>query len=357
MILWGFGTWLVLGLHDSTVAQDYSICGPWGCGPTVAALLSAHGFWCLVAIPVTWWAARSLNNRQLVRAGGVGLGLACGGLIILAGQEALERATPARPVDPVYLIQRILFAWATTVQFPLFPLGLAGLILLILGRRRSRNLGSTVLDRGLNATAGCDRDICGTNADVELVPTASQIGLGRPLPELTLISGAGGPLVVPAVVNPRASVLYFMRDARCSICRRHVRALVRLFEGRDLEVIIIQPGGIEHSRALQPVLPTSFVVVSGRRSGAYQAVGLSGRNLGLFPGSGTILVDHRGIIRHVRLASMPFQAFSEWELMDDYDAMVSDERDSFTRAWAKWSDTVIFPRVLSEEESSWNRRN
>jgi len=322
--LWGVATWLVLSLHDSPFAEDHSICGPWGCGPTISALLAAHGFWLLVAIPGAVWASKRLAARQAVVAGWVCLGLASASIIAVASRELMSRPKLAARLEvPSYRTERILFALATTVQVPLFPTAFAGLILLNAGRRHSRSQSSL----GSEAEDGCGNGRCDSSVSLDISRGAGRIAVGEPLPGLTLVTHDGQVFVVPSVGQGRASLLYFMRAADCSICRRHVRTIVRIFEENPLQdtaVFIVHPGGQKASKALENSLPTRFNIVSGRDFGAYKAIGLSHRNLGLSHGSGTILVDCRGVVRHLRFAGLPFGAFSEPRLLGDYFSIMAD---------------------------------
>ena len=352
LLLWGVLTWGVLSLHDSSIAQNYSICGPWGCGPTISALLAAHGFWLLVAIPGAFWASRSLSNRGATRLGWVGLGLGLSGILAVVGQEAMQPSMADHSPVRVYLIQRLLFALATTVQVPLVPTILAGLILLRAGRRRSRSQHAPEPAGNMNCADGlCDRP-----APLDEAGRPGPIALGQRLPMLLLVARDGQTLNVPESGGGRATLLYFMRDANCSICRRYVRALIRIFGEKDLSqmgVFVVHPGRSKVSRSLELAVPDSFRIVSGGDSGAYEAVGLAGRNLGLSPGSGTILVDRDGIVRHLRLASLPFRAFSEWELLEEFDRLRLDERDPLARSRADWSPERSVPRIPSEVEDTW----
>ena len=322
--LWGVATWLVLSLHDSPFGESHSICGPWGCGPTISALLAAHGFWLLVAIPGAFWASNGLKTKQAVVAGWICLGLASSGMVAIAVGELLNHPKfVARLEIPSYKTERILFALATTVQVPLLPTAFAGLILLNAGRRHSRSRTSSKS----KAEQDCSNGQCHPIVSLDLHRGSCRMTVGEPLPELTLVTRDGQAFDLPAMSKGHASLLYFMRAADCSICRGHVRTLARMFEEnplRDTAVFIVHPGGPKVSKILEHSLPKRFNLVSGRDYSAYDAVGLSHRNFGLSYGSGTILVDGWGLIRHMRLTSLPFGAFSESQLLIDYSTIMAD---------------------------------
>ena len=109
---WGAAaTWCILSLHDAPIAGGHSICGPWGCGPTIPALLSAHGFWLMVAIPASLWAGKRLTGRRVVAVGWVCLALGMSGIAAVSLVELMNWARghssrgpilydPTRPVRP-----------------------------------------------------------------------------------------------------------------------------------------------------------------------------------------------------------------------------------------------------------------
>jgi peroxiredoxin len=317
--LWGAATWCILSLHDTPIAGEHSICGPWGCGPTIPALLSTHGFWLMVAIPGSLWAGKWMTSRTSVAVGWVCLALGMSGVARVSLGELMNWRGATHPEARSYTTQRVLFALATTVEVPLIPGIIAGLILLNAGRRPSRGPAPTELPSPIEPNDDCTSDYCGLPASGNVLQVTSRIEVGKPLTALTLVRHDGLDFVVPTVADERALVLYFMRDAGCSICRKHVRTLARIFErlcALGTQVIVVQPGGNEASRALADSESIPFTIASGRDSRAYDAIGLPARSFGLLQGCGTLLVDGRGVVRYARLASLPFAAFSESELLD-----------------------------------------
>ena len=103
----------------------HAICGPWGCGPPVAALMGYHGFWLLVLLLPAWLLKQRVSRATVNR---VGLGLvlvAIVGIALLLAIDAGRHWHVAR-MRP-YMVQRLLFRLATFVEFPLIQLGLIGL--------------------------------------------------------------------------------------------------------------------------------------------------------------------------------------------------------------------------------------
>ena len=191
--------------------------------------------------------------------------------------------------------------------------GLRGIALRLIGRQPSRGVATAKP----GPADGCDDGLCDRPEPPDVREIPGRIKANQPLPTLTLRTHDGETFVLPA--GGRASILYLMRAASCSICRKHVRALVRLFDQiRDLgvDVVIIQPGSDGASRTLADTLSTPFTIASGRDSGAYAAIGSPAWSLAVSPRCGTLLVDGRGVVRYARVASLPFGAFSESELLD-----------------------------------------
>ncbi len=324
--LWGAVTWSVLRLHDAPLAREHSIRGPWGFGPTIPALLAAHGFWLLVAIPGALLAGRWLSKGRANALGWTCLGLGALGLIVVSLGAWTSRPEVDHPGARAYTAERILFAVATTVDVPIIPVALAGIVLLSLGRRRSRAAGP-----GPGTTDGpedgCDSLLCDLPAPRLGVRAAGRIEVGKPFPELTLLGRDGKTLAVPADLAGRASILYFMRAAGCSICRGHVRALVGIHDrlpDPKPRVVVVHPGNDAASRALAGKFQAPFTFASGRARGVYAMLGVSDRSFGLFRGSGTILLDDLGVVRHARLGILPHGAFSEPELLNAHQLLGED---------------------------------
>ncbi len=135
---WALALFGVLQVHQLEGWFGRAICGPWGCGPPVSALIGFHGFWLLLMVLPAWWLKNCLASATLHRLGtGLMLVAAVGIMLLLAvdgwkswHQEAMRS----------YRMQRSLFRLATFVDFPLVQLGLIGLWLR--SSRRSKQPGN-----------------------------------------------------------------------------------------------------------------------------------------------------------------------------------------------------------------------
>jgi len=115
----------VLQVHQLEDLFGHSICGPWGCGPPISALIGYHGFWLLLMVLPAWWLKQQLASATLQRLGTSLLLVAMVGIVLLLvidGWQTWQR-TAMRP----YLVQRSMFRLATFIDFPLVQLGLIGL--------------------------------------------------------------------------------------------------------------------------------------------------------------------------------------------------------------------------------------
>ena len=304
--LWGLASWLVLGLHDATFAGEHSICGPWGSGPTIPALLAAHGFWLVTLVPLACWGRSSLPASRAIVLGRTPLGLSAGGIAAVATWELAHWPTAELAELRAYRFQQVFFALATLVEVPLIQGLIAGMILAGMTRRSGPG----------GATEGCDDEPCGliSPAD-EAMPAPVRIEVGRPFPLRSVPILDDRTAVIPDGSPGRVAIFYFMRAAGCSICRGHVRRLAERrpeIDALGADIFIVHPGDLRASRALAKSLDLEFPIIASFGS---EILGPKARGLeGLRP-CGTLLVDGRGIIRSARLSRLPHRGFHEAELL------------------------------------------
>ena len=128
--LWAMGLamWLLAMLAALRVSQldvrfTHLICGPWGCGPTLQALVACHLFWLILLAPPATVAAHysDISTVRLVALTAIGAAIAT-----LAGVAIHEAITWLPQGQGSYFIQRCLFVVVTTIELPIVQLLLLG---------------------------------------------------------------------------------------------------------------------------------------------------------------------------------------------------------------------------------------
>lgn len=131
---WVLGIWGSLQLHTVDLHLGHSICGPWGCGPPLEALLGYHTFWTLLLAPAVmaavWFAPANMLKRVGWMTWVTGMLLT----LAIAGNESYRLWVSSQ--QATYLGHKFFFAIATKVDFPMLQIVVAGLCLLIAGRSK-----------------------------------------------------------------------------------------------------------------------------------------------------------------------------------------------------------------------------
>ena len=134
LITWAAALFSALQIHHASDTFGHDFCGPWGCGPPVAALVGYHLFWMVICLPMGVIASRCLSPEQARLIGKSIAWIAVAGialLVIVDGIDFFRQAGESR-----YLLQRGLFRLATFVDFPLLALCLSGALMYRFNRCR-----------------------------------------------------------------------------------------------------------------------------------------------------------------------------------------------------------------------------
>lgn len=130
---WGTALWTVLQIAN--LPGDWGhICGPWGCGPPIKALVTWHAFWAVLLVLPTLLAMRHLPAIWLRRVGLVSTLVGLMGLVGIAVREAIYWLPLVPQADQQHLTARCLFAVATLVDIPIVQLTFAGIVCWMTGR-------------------------------------------------------------------------------------------------------------------------------------------------------------------------------------------------------------------------------
>ena len=132
LLIWIAALYGVLQASPYLDDLGHGICGTWGCGPPLEALLVYHGFW-LVLIGGLTTAAIHLCSAATLRVAGRTLTVV--GLCGLLGLTAWELTHLTESMRS-YAVQRCLFAVATAVDIPIVPTTLAGMACWIASHRK-----------------------------------------------------------------------------------------------------------------------------------------------------------------------------------------------------------------------------
>ena len=114
--------------HDHSVI---SICGPWGCGPPMHALIGWHAFCLTLFVMPVGLLIQRLSIRVLRI---LGLALTLSGLVALSGIGIYEATTWLPKVavaEQSHFIQRWMFALVTLTDIPVIPVTMSGVTMVL----------------------------------------------------------------------------------------------------------------------------------------------------------------------------------------------------------------------------------
>lgn len=127
--VWGLAIWGALLLSDLPGHWGHGICGPWGCGPPLQALVACHLAWLVLLLPGAWLL------RGQPRKCSVAISImstAVISLILITIHEAFVWLPVASSWQRSYFPQRIGFVVATLIEVPVTEMLLSGAFLLVL---------------------------------------------------------------------------------------------------------------------------------------------------------------------------------------------------------------------------------
>lgn len=158
--VWIAGLWGSLQIHRYDLNLGHSVCGSWGCGPPIEALIGYHGFWTLIILPIAAGVGAFVPAAISRKVGWAVLGISVLGTVGYVAWDVISYAM--RSGDYHVLMQRGLFTLITTVDIPMLPTILAGGILTFwFGRER---VAAPSSDDGLNSVAASE-SISNANSD------------------------------------------------------------------------------------------------------------------------------------------------------------------------------------------------
>lgn len=117
----------------------HGLCGPWGCGPPLQALVACHSAWLMFLLPPAVVLSR-LQRPGPTSLRKTGALLACVAIAVLGGialRQRLDLWSAATQSQQEYFWQRCGFVVATTVDLPVVQMLITGMFLSITPRRAS----------------------------------------------------------------------------------------------------------------------------------------------------------------------------------------------------------------------------
>ncbi len=134
IVAWGIALTATLSIARLPGDWGHGVCGPWGCGPPLQALVACHLSWLVVLLPLASVSQTWLSRRQQQVLGIIVMVSGCAGLIGIATHEYGTWWPAVNEWQRGFFWQRVGFVIATWVDLPLVELILAGLLLLTLGQ-------------------------------------------------------------------------------------------------------------------------------------------------------------------------------------------------------------------------------
>jgi hypothetical protein len=139
IVSWGIGltTWalLIIGtlyLGNWVLVDDYSACGPWGCGPSTGTLLSIHVAWLIAMIPplfVVTGIRHAFVHRFSLGISLLGLGLT--GMVAVGLWQWWFWLPSVGEWAADYFWIRVGYAILTFVEMPLMQCVLVGVLMAV----------------------------------------------------------------------------------------------------------------------------------------------------------------------------------------------------------------------------------
>lgn len=130
--------WGVLQVRHLAGDWSHALCGPWGCGPALEAVLTCHLAWLVMLTPAVLYILRRLSPGAARFCGWTTIVVGAMGIAGVAAWEIVWWYPQAPEMLHRYLVQRILYQSVCLVDFPMIQLILSGAVILCqTGRRRA----------------------------------------------------------------------------------------------------------------------------------------------------------------------------------------------------------------------------
>jgi len=147
LILWGGSLIGALSFASWEGDLGHAICGPWGCGPPLQALIACHLAWGVALTPVVGLLVGSsaASPRLLKTSGLLAVGMAVAALLTVLAHQYFVWWPQVSEFQRPYFWQRYGFVLVTTVDVPIVQVLLLGGVLWVTGFRSVRRQRSDSL--------------------------------------------------------------------------------------------------------------------------------------------------------------------------------------------------------------------
>ncbi len=132
-LLWGFVLWGATQIHHLPWSESHSVCGVWGCGPPLPALISFHAIWLVVLAPLGYFSYQVLSPKQLRQFGIVFMSGGTLGVLGLGAYQFFTWLPSVSEFAKPYFLNRWAFVVITLTDVPVLELTLLGAICYVLG--------------------------------------------------------------------------------------------------------------------------------------------------------------------------------------------------------------------------------
>lgn len=140
IVVWGFVFLATLSIGHVRADWGHGVCGPWGCGPPLQALMACHLSWLVVLLPLAALIQTQITERYTRLLGTM---LITFGLVCIMGIIAYELFTwwpSATEFHRRYLWQRLGFAIVTQIDLPVIESIFTGCLVCVqAGNRHTRS--------------------------------------------------------------------------------------------------------------------------------------------------------------------------------------------------------------------------
>lgn len=174
LVFWGLGLSATLSIANRQGDWGHSVCGVWGCGPPLQALVACHVSWLVVLSPIMAGIRGYASAQTARRVAASGIIVALLGALGFVLYEYWTWYVPASEWLRSFFWRRVGFVILTTVEVPLLEFaGLSAILFLIASTRLPRRLGDNRYRGSLTEPA--DRGVGDVTASSDSISISERV--------------------------------------------------------------------------------------------------------------------------------------------------------------------------------------